>query len=136
MPSRCTAAESLRASVLRTSSLRMRVGLRDRRFTSAQRLHLGAHQHDAGFDGAVDGIGEARLAVVGDDLLFRIGFFRHQAIPACAIASRMRTRACSLAATMGRRTSSVQWPRTEAAYLAGAGLDSQNIASWSGVRRS
>ena len=94
MPSRWMAAEScdfrLRTSISRAARLvveavghrifgdigvdqedlavlRLGIGFRDGGLAGAQRLHLRAHQHDARFERGLDGIGVARLAVVGDD---------------------------------------------------------------------
>ena len=51
------------------AALLARIALPDRRLAAAQRLHLGAGQRDAGLEGLADLVVEARLAVVGRDLV-------------------------------------------------------------------
>ena len=50
-------------------ALRQRVGVVQARLAVAERLDLGADQHQPGFEGVLDGVIEARAPVLGDDLL-------------------------------------------------------------------
>ncbi|MPL60701.1 hypothetical protein SDC9_06262 [bioreactor metagenome] len=49
----------------------------DVRLAGAQRLHLGAGQHDAGLERVLDGIMVTGLPVLGDQLGIGVGFLRH-----------------------------------------------------------
>src|SRR5262249_15017008 len=65
------------------------IGFPDRGLALAQRLHLAARKRDAGFEHLADLIVEARLAVVGDDLLLAVRFRRHCRTPAAARSPRV-----------------------------------------------
>src|SRR5207245_9461481 len=57
--------------------LHPRVGLGERRTTLPERLHLGAAQHESGFEPLLDLIVVARLPVRRDDLLARVSSRAH-----------------------------------------------------------
>src|SRR5581483_5584247 len=60
------------------AAARIRIGLGDRGFARAQRLHLAAGERDAGLELLADLVVEARLAVLGDGLVMRILLRRHR----------------------------------------------------------
>src|SRR5581483_7277359 len=59
------------------ATARVGVGLADRGLAVAQRLHLGAGQHNAGLEGFTDLVIETRPAVVGDNLEAALLFGGH-----------------------------------------------------------
>src|SRR5271166_6472824 len=99
----------------------------------AQHLDLGALQHKPGLDCILDEIVMARAAVLRDVAVRR----SHQlSRPAPRIACCTLCCVSGTIAQSGWRTSGVQRPSSEAAYLTGAGLVSANSASCSGISRS
>src|SRR6185369_5787755 len=105
----------------------------------AQRLHLAADEHQPRLQRLLDEVVEPGLAVLGDVLGFLGHGGRFLAQFASPAAASARCTFCLLASAIsqsGRRRSAWQWPSRLAAYFTGPGLDSQNIASCSGVSRS
>src|SRR5262245_30675099 len=132
----CVILRNVGIEQVKLSALIAGEGLADRSLASAQRFDLGAVQHDAGFDGIVDLIIVARLAILRREFHRRGGsghdpLGRNQAAAASRAWPKARfTRSLLVSAISARgiRVSAEQKPSKFAAYFTGPGLVSQNSA--------
>ena len=98
----------------------------------AQYLYLGALQDDARFQCVLDQVIVACPPILGD---VSVGGPHQLSSPALRIARCTLSCVSGMIVHSGCRTSAVQRPSRDAAYLTGAGLVSANSASCNGIRR-
>src|SRR6185437_3465608 len=109
------------------------ISLGNARLPLAQYLDLGSSQDHPCFQRILDQVIVARPPVLRDVAVGRPHQLRR---PALRIARCTFSCVSGMMAQSGWRTSAVQRPSSEAAYLTGAGLVSANSASCSGISRS
>ena len=110
----------------------VRISLSDAGLPLAQHLHLGALQNDPRLQRVLDQVIMACSPILGD---MSVGGAHQLRRPALRIARCTFSCVSGRIAHNGCRTSGVQRPSRDAAYLTGAGLVSANSASCSGIRR-
>src|SRR6516164_1922085 len=109
------------------------ISLGDAGLALAQHLHFAAVQHDPRLKGVFDQVIVARAPVLRDVAVRCPHQLRR---PALRIVRCTLSCVSGMIAHSGWRTSAVQRPSNETAYLTGAGLVSANNASCNGIRRS
>src|SRR5438477_9492204 len=122
----------VRVDEVKLACVLVRISLGDAGLPLAQHLHLGALQDDPRLQRVLDQVIVARSPILGD---MAVGGAHQLRRPALRIARCTFSWVSGRIAHNGCRTSGVQRPSTDAAYLTGAGLVSANSASCSGIRR-